>query len=119
MAGLAGLVAGCVSTVDGRSQAGVPFIKDKIESRYPRQVPQVFEAAKGVLAHDGVLTSENLINNSLAAKVNEASVIVRVDQVDPVRPISAVTVQVRTKTGASDIELAAQIDKEIALALVQ
>ncbi len=119
LAGLAGLFSGCVSTVDGRSHAGVPFIKDSVEGRYDRTVPQIFEAAKTVLAHDGVLTAENRINNSVEAKVDQASVFVRVDEIDPAKPVSAVTVQVRTKAGATDIDLAHQIEKEIALALVR
>ena len=119
LAGLAGLLSGCVSTVDGRSQAGVPFIKDKVGGRYDRSVPQILEAAKSVLTHDGVLTSEDLVKNSLEAKVDQSSVFVRVDPVDPARPVSEVTVQVRTKGGATDIDLAHQIEKEIALALVR
>ena len=79
--------------------------------------PQVFEASKGVLAKDGVLSAENRINNSLEAQVNQSKVIVRVDQVDP--NVSSVIVEVRTKTGATDLDLAHQIEKEIALALVQ
>ena len=119
LAGLAGLLSGCVSTVDGRSQAGVPFMKDSVEGRYDRTVPQILEAAKSVLNHDGVLTSEDLVKNSLEAKVDQSKVFVRVDQIDPAKPVSAVTVQVRTKGGATDIDLAHQIEKEIALALVR
>ena len=114
--GLAVLIAGCINTVDGRKNAGVPFVKDKIESRYERPVAQVFAAAKAVLAFNGVLTSENTINNSLEAKVNTRTVWVRVDKID--EKVTQVTVQTRTKGGGADIYLAAELDKQIALKLL-
>ncbi len=113
--GLSLLIAGCVNTVDGRKKAGVPFVKDKIESRYERPVAEVFTSAKAVLDFNGVLISENTINNSLEAKVDTRTVWVRVDKVDD--KISQVTVQTRTKGGGADIYLAAEIDKQIALKL--
>lgn len=118
-AGMAGLVAGCVETVDGRSQAGVPFVKDKVEGRYERPVPQVFAAAKKVLAFNGTLTGENTINSSLEAKVNQDSVWVRVEELDTTKPVSHVIVQARTKGGGTDLDLAHEIEKQIALQLVR
>ncbi|HEX3797410.1 MAG TPA: hypothetical protein VH413_01815 [Verrucomicrobiae bacterium] len=114
---LAGLATGCVDTVDGRSQAGVPFIKDTITGSYERSVPQVFAAAKAVLKFNGRLTAENTINNSLEAKVNQATVWVRVDEIDSMKPVSRVEVQVRNNAGGSNIDLAAEIEKQIALKL--
>ena len=113
--GLAVLVAGCVNTVDGRQNPGVPFVKDKIEGSYQRPVAQVFAAAKEVLAFNGVLTGENTINNSLEAKVNTRTVWVRVDKTD--EKVTRVLVQARTKGGAADIDLAHEIEKQIALKL--
>ena len=118
IAGMAGLVAGCVETVDGRSQAGVPFVKDKVEGRYERPAPQVF-AAKKVLAFNGTLTGENTINFSLEAKVNQDSVWVRVEELDTTKPLSHVVVQARTKGGGTDLDLAHEIEKQIALQLVR
>ncbi|HZQ47683.1 MAG TPA: hypothetical protein VFC07_11765 [Verrucomicrobiae bacterium] len=118
IAGMAGLVAGCVETVDGRSQAGVPFVKDKVEGRYERPTPQVFAAAKKVLAFNGTLTGENTINNSLEAKVNQESVWVRVEELDANKSVSHVIVQARTKAGGTDLDLAHEIEKQIALQLV-
>ena len=118
-AGLAALVSGCVSTVDGRSQAGMPFIKDKVEGRYERPAAQVFEAAKQVLAYNGTLTAENTINKSLEAKVNQNSVFVKVDEIDSAKPVTGVTVQTRAKGGGTDLDLAHEIEKEIALKLVR
>jgi hypothetical protein len=114
---LAGLITGCVETVDGRSEAGVPFIKDTITGSYERSVPQVLTAAKAVLKFNGQLTAENTINNSLEAKINQAHVWVRVDEIDAAKPVSRVQVQVRNRAGGSNIDLAAEIEKQIALQL--
>ncbi|MCX7871700.1 MAG: DUF3568 domain-containing protein [Verrucomicrobiae bacterium] len=111
------ITGGCYKTVDGRVKAGVPFKKDKIEGRYERTVPQVFEASKVVLIRFGKIVSEDTISKSLVGKVDTRTVWIRVTEVDP--KVSMVTVQVRTKGGDSDIDLAAQIEKEIALQLVQ
>ena len=110
---------GCITTVDGHKSAGVPFRKDKIVSRYQIPVEQVFTAAKEVLGGEkgglGVLQSENRINNSLVAKVNTRMVYVKVTEVEP--NISEIVVQVRTDAGWSDIDWAAEIDKQVALRL--
>ena len=113
--GLAVLIAGCVNTVDGRKNAGVPFVKDKIEGSYQRPLPKVFAAAKEVLSFNGQLTGENTINNSLEAKVNTRTVWVRVDKLD--EKVTHVIVQARMKGGAADVDLAHEIEKQIALKL--
>jgi hypothetical protein len=117
IAALAGLAAGCVETVDGRSEMGVPFLKDKIEGRYERSVPQVLEAARAVIKFNGQLTADNTVNNSLEGKINQVSVWIKVDEIDPVKPVSRVQVQARDRSGGSDLDLAAEIDKQIALQL--
>lgn len=110
---------GCISTVDGHKSAGVPFRKDKITSRYQLPVDNVFAAAKEVLAGEkgglGVLQAENRVNNSLVAKVNNRMVYVRIAEIEPT--ISEIIVQVRTDAGWSDLDWAAEIDKQIALRL--
>ncbi len=116
-ASLAGFVTGCVETVDGRSQAGVPFIKDKFTSQYERSVSQCLDAAKKVLAFNGTLVAENTLNNSLEAKINQVSVWVRVEPVDTVKPLSKVIVQTRDRATTADLDLAREIDKQIALQL--
>jgi hypothetical protein len=113
--GLVVLVSGCYTTVDGRSKAGVPFKKDKIEGRYERSVAQVFEASKVVLNRLGKIISADVVSNILAANVDTRNVWVKVTEVDT--KVSAVTVQVRTKGGGADLDLAHQIEKEIALHL--
>lgn len=110
---------GCISTVDGHRSAGVPFRKDRIVSRYQIPVAQILDAAKEVLAGEknglGVLQSENRVNNSLVAKVNTRTVYLKVTEVEP--NISEIVVQVRTDAGWSDVDWAAEIDKQIALRL--
>ena len=54
---------------------------------------------------------------AVQGKVNQRTVYVRVEQIDP--KITGVAVQTRTQGGVSDIDLAAQIDKQIALELVR
>ena len=81
----------------------------------PTPVPQIFAAAKEVLQHNGTLTAENTINNTLEAAVDNRRVIVKVDEVEP--GVSRVLVEARKKMGTSDLDLAAEIDKQIALRL--
>jgi len=121
--GAALLATGCVDTVTGGKTGGVPFIKDKIEARYERPLDQVFQAAKEVVQYNGTLVRESVLHGGTNAvrtvegKVNQRSVWVRMEQVDP--KVTAVTVQTRTQAGGSDIDLAAEIDKQIALKLVR
>ncbi len=114
-AGLLLTSAGCFSGVDGHHRAGIPFVKDTIESRYERPVGQIFEAAKEVLKFNGSLIAENTINKSLEAKVDTRTVLVRIDEVEP--KVSRVVVQARKKNRMADIDLASEIDKQIALRL--
>jgi hypothetical protein len=111
---LGGFVSGCYHTPDGRARAGMP-VKDSFESRYQRTVPQILAAAKDVLSHNGTLTMENTVNNTLEAKVDGRTVVVKADEVEP--GISRVVVQARTKSRGSDLDLASEIDKQIALRL--
>jgi hypothetical protein len=126
LAGLAILAAGCVDTVTGERTMGVPFVTDKVESRYEVSADRVFETAKQVVREDGTLTHEGSFYNStnsvnvtrtLQGKVNERTVWVAVAQEDA--KVSNVTVQTRTTAGATDMDLARQIDKQILLKLAQ
>ena len=121
LSGLAIVAVGCVSTVDGRKKAAVPFVSDTAEAKYPRSVEQVFDASKYVVAQKGTVTREsNLLGLTntvrvLEGKVNQRTVWVRVEGKDP--GVTAVTIQVRTSGGGTDQPLAYQLDKEIALRL--
>ncbi len=114
-ASLAVLIAGCVNTVDGRTRGGVPFAKDRIESRYERPLEQIFTAARETLKFNGTLTGENVVTHVLDAKIDTRTVWGKVEEVEP--KITRVITQARTKGGAADIALAAEIDKQIALRL--
>ena len=125
LAGLALLAAGCVNTVTGERTMGVPFVKDQVESRYNVPADRVFDAAKQVVREDGSLTHEGSYYNStnsvnavrtIQGKVNERTVWVAVAQEDA--KVSNVTVQTRTQAGATDMDLARQIDKQILLKLM-
>ncbi len=115
------LIAGCVKTVSGGRTGAVPFVKDKIEGRYERPADEVFNAAKDVIRANGTLIKESILSSetnmvkAAEGKVNQRTVWVRVEQVDP--KVSAVSVQARTKLGGTDIDLAHQLEKEIALKL--
>ena len=75
----------------------------------------------GVLVKEGTLFGQtnavNQIVRTVQGHVNESRVWVSVTQIEP--RITSVAVQTRTKGGGSDIDLAASIDKQIALKLVR
>jgi hypothetical protein len=100
---------GCYRTQEGRVGAGVPFAKDTIESRYERPASQLFEAAKATLAYNGTPTSEDVVRKTLAAKVNNRSVFIKVEELEP--NISRIFVQARKSGGRGDIILASELDK--------
>ena len=120
-AGLAILATGCFSTVTDTNKAGMPLVQDQVEGRYPRSLDQVYQAAVQVIQNDGAVITEFIphdttnVVRSLQGKVNERSVWLRVEAEDP--RITSVVVQARTKWGNSDIDLAHQLEKEIALQL--
>lgn len=109
------LTPGCYSTVEGRKRAGIPFRKDRLESRYERKPAEVFAAAKAVLAEMGTLTGENTIASTLEAKVDNNTVWVKVAEVEP--GISQVWVQARRSSLAGNVDVASEVDKRIALEL--
>src|SRR6185295_18463266 len=98
------LLWGCVGTIDGRKSPGVPFTKDKLERRYERTTHEIWDAAKDVLKYNGTLYSEDMLQSTLEASVDQRTVWVRVEEVDPKG--SKVTVQARTKAGLADVEMA-------------
>jgi hypothetical protein len=112
---LACFLSGCVTSLDGRQTVGMPFTKDKIEARYERSPMEIWNAAKEVLNFNGKLYSEDVLKSTLEASVNERTVWVKVEPVD--QTMTRVVVQARTKGGGSDVELASEIDKQIALRL--
>lgn len=114
---LAVFAVGCYTTVEGRSKMGLPS-KDSIEGRYERPVEQVYAAARRVLEYNGTLRGDNTVMKTLEARVNTRYVWVRVDEVEP--NLTRVIVQVRrTSGGSGDVDLAAELEKQIALQIAQ
>jgi hypothetical protein len=107
------LAAGCVGTETGHEAAGFPT-KDTITDRYEKPVPMLVNAVREVLKRNGQILVDNVANNTFRAKVNQHNVWVKVIAVDP--KITAVYVQARGPVGG-DIDLAAEISKQIALQL--
>jgi hypothetical protein len=121
--GMAIMTTGCIKTVSGTRTGAVPFQKDQVEGRYQRSMDQVYQAAVQVIQNDGVLVTEFIPHDTtntvraLQGKVNQRNVWVRVAAVDP--KITEVIVQARTKGGNRDLDLAHQLEKEIALQLAR
>lgn len=123
--GVVVLAAGCHGTLDGRSRAGVPWIKDTLESKYERPPEQVFAAAREVVRFNGAVTQEgtdlgtNAVSSVrwLVGKVNARNVWIRVQPVDA--RVTGVSVQVRSPGGTKDTDLMAELSKQIALQLAR
>jgi hypothetical protein len=113
--GLGLLGAGCVATEDGRTKPAAWFGNDEFRSRYDRSMPRVLVAARETLKSHGVLTADNSINHSINARINEREVFVRCREID--QRVTEIVIQVRTKFGSTDLDLARLLDKEIAIQL--
>jgi hypothetical protein len=122
-AGITIVTAGCVSTVTDTHTAAVSFAQDRVEGRYQRPVDQVYQASVQVIQHNGTVITEYIPHDttntvrSLLGKVNQCDVWLRVEAVDP--QITEVAVQARTTWGGSNIDLAHELEKEIALQLAR
>lgn len=121
-AGAALVFCGCVDTVAGRKTPGVPFMKDQVEGHYERTVNQVYDAAKEVVTYNGTLVSESTLHTStnevktVEGKINQRDIYIRVEAIDP--KVTAIKVQTRTQGGVTDIDLAHEIEKQVAIKLV-
>ena len=117
------ITAGCVSTVSGTHSPALTWSKDQVQGRYERSLDQVYQASVQVIQNNGVMITEYIPHDttnsvrSLQGKVNEKNVWIRVESVDPVKPITEVTVQARSSWGVSDVDLSHEMEKEIALKL--
>jgi len=109
------LAAGCVRTVDNRREYGNPLVKDKVVRVYERPVAQCWAAANDVLAANGTIIHDDRMQSTVTARVDTKLVRVKTEAVDP--KMTRITTQVRTKLGNSDLDLAGEIDKQIALRL--
>ncbi|MBC8001880.1 MAG: hypothetical protein H7X97_04755 [Opitutaceae bacterium] len=113
--GLILLGTGCYSTVEGNSKAGVPWTRDSVVSRYERSIPQMVAVVKGVLIRNGQLVGDNTIAQTLHAKVDGRNVWVKFEDVDG--RVTQMTVQARTGGGRPDLDLAIELDRQIAVTL--
>ena len=123
---MAALVAstGCVNTASGGKAPAVPLVRDKIEGRYERPVAQVYEAAKEVVRFNGQLlkevtsyTPEGVSVMGLEGMVQDRKVFIGVKEED--KQVTSITVQVRTSAGGTDMNLAHELEKQVALKLVR
>jgi hypothetical protein len=122
LAGAAMLATGCVNTVTDQRAFASTWSKDTISARYPRTTEQVYHAAQVVVQQDGTLTREFItpgtnVVRSLQGKINQRDVWIRVTEVTP--QLTQLDVQARGDWGGSDVDLAAQLNTEIALQLQQ
>ena len=124
LVGITLFTAGCVSTVtDTHTATMVPFGRDSVKGRYQRPVDQVYQASVQVIQNNGVVITEFIPHDttntvrSLQGKANQCDVWLRVEAVDP--QVTQVTVEARTKWGNSNIDLAHELEKEIALQLAR
>jgi len=110
-----------VRTVSDTSAFAVSVGRDSVAGRYNRTWEQVYKAAYSVVQRDGVVTKEYVphdytnIVRQLEGRVSDRNVYVRVEAVDP--KTTQVDVEARTKWGGTDIDVAHELDKEIALEL--
>lgn len=123
LAGVALCVAGCVNTVNDQSTAGLKLSTDKVENRYDRSLPDVYQAAILALKGSGYLRRESTLLGTtnqvktLEGTVSDVPVWVRVEAIEP--QITAVTVQARTTWGGSQVAIASQLSTRIALELAK
>ncbi|HEU6447754.1 MAG TPA: hypothetical protein VFV23_04880 [Verrucomicrobiae bacterium] len=116
---------GCVSTVTDSNSFGVPFVQDDVEGKYNRTVQQVYAAAVTVVKRNGTINTEYIPHYTtntvvaLSGRVNQQNVWVRVTAIDPNKPITQIIVQARTKGGLADVDLAHELEKEVALELAR
>lgn len=117
------IAVGCVRTVSGTHSPALSWGEDSMSGRYDRSVDQVYQASVQVVQTDGTLLTEYVPHDttntvrSLYGKVNDQNVWVRVEGIDP--QITQVTVEARSKWGAKDLDLAHELEKEIALQLAR
>lgn len=123
LAGLAFVVTGCVHTVDDQKTAGLYLSRDKVEGRYRFPLNTVFEASKRALQSFGQVTRESTLLEStnqvraLEGKVQGTDVWIRVEAVDA--QVTSAIVQARSTWVGSNVPVAHEVEKQIALELAR
>ena len=116
-------VVGCVNTVTGNKKAAVPFLRDRVQARYERSLDKVTAAATTVLTRNGTIGTSGSLHsqtnavNIIEGKARQCNVWIRLEALEP--RLTEVTVQTRTTRGGTDLPLAQELDKEIALELAR
>jgi len=119
----AACVTGCVSTVNDQKTAGLKLSTDRVENRYNRPLPEVYQASVRALKATGQLSRESTLLDTtnqvktLEGEVSDVPVWVRVEAVAP--QITSVIVQARTTWGGSQVAIASQLATHIALELAK
>jgi hypothetical protein len=124
-AALALAAAGCVTTVSDTKVAGNPIGRDAVSGAYQRSVDEVYAAAVKVINTDGTLLTEYIPHDttntarSFVGRVSDNKVWMRVEAVTVSPPLTSITVEARTKWGNQDLDMAHELEKEVALQLAR
>ena len=123
LAGVAIAATGCVKTVSDTHAFRSTWSKDTIVGRYNRTVEQVYQASVNVIQQNGVMVKEFIPHDStnavraLEGKVNQRDVYISVESVDT--KTTQVNVQALGTWGNADLDVAHELEKEIALQLAR
>lgn len=123
LAAIALVTAGCITTVSDTKVAGNPIGRDSVGGIYRRPLDEVYRAAVQVINNDGKLLTEYIphdTTNTVRAfmgQVNRNKVWVRVEAMGP--QTSEISVEARTKWGNQNLDLAHELEKEVALQLAR
>ena len=114
-------VVGCVSTVTEPNPGSMPAYRDRVTSRYEWPMNEVFAAAKRALNAYGNITAESQFSvgtlpvRTLSGLVNQTKVWMRIEGVTA--STTSVTLQLRVPLGGTDLTMAHELEKRIALEL--
>ncbi len=104
--------------------AGNPVGRDAVAGRYQRPVDEVYRAAIQVINNDGTLLTEYIPHDTtntvraFVGRVNQNKVWMRVEA-GGIPQLTQITVEARTKWGNQDLDMAHELEKEVALQLAR
>jgi hypothetical protein len=118
VAGLVVFLTGCVGTVTQTKPGLPPNYQDRVAVRYEHSVERVFAAAKnalnsfGHISREAEIFSETTAIRTIEGGINRNAIYIRIEGQGP--RASTAVVQVRTKSGGTDLRVAADLQKNIA-----
>jgi hypothetical protein len=121
LAAVALAAAGCVSTVTDEQPGSMPAYRDRIDAHYDQPLNKVYAAAKRALNSYGNITREGslLVSGNevltLEGLLNQKRVWMRAEATKP--GATKVTIQIRAPMGGTDLEMARELEKQIAFEL--